>query len=115
MAIRLDIPVDQGSDVRVPLTIVDDWKEMDLTGYTARMQCRPFAASRKVVDLLTTENGRIKIDGAVLVLHWPHEISEALAAGACVYDLELVSGGGEVTRILTGKVFVSKEVTQWPE
>lgn len=61
MAIRLDIPVDQGSDVRVPLTIVDDWKEMDLTGYTARMQCRPFAASRKVVDLLTTENGRIKM------------------------------------------------------
>ena len=33
MATALDIHVDQGSDVRVPIAFIDDFSELDLTGY----------------------------------------------------------------------------------
>lgn len=114
MATALDIHVDQGSDVRVPIAFIDDFSELDLTGYTARMELRLSASSKRVVDRLTTENGRISIEKGTLTLFWSHEITESLSAGRYVYDLELVSAGGEVSRVLSGRVHVCKEVTQCP-
>lgn len=114
MATALDIHVDQGSDVRVPIAFIDDFSELDLTGYTARMELRLSASSKRVVDRLTTENSRISIEKETLTLLWPHEVTENLPAGSYVYDLELAPEGGEVTRVLSGRVQVCKEVTQWP-
>lgn len=114
MATTFDIHVDQGSDVRVPIAFIDDFSELDLTGFSARMELRPSASSKKVVDRLTTEDSRISIEKETLTLFWPHEITESLSAGRYVYDLELVSAGGEVSRVLSGRVQVCKEVTQWP-
>lgn len=110
----LDICIEQGADKRCPLCFLDDYSELDLTGFTARMEVRPSASSSKVLDLLTTENGRIEIAGSDITLIWPHEVTELLPEGAWVYDLELVSAGGEVTRALGGRLLVSKEVTKWP-
>ena len=91
MATALDIHIDQGSDVRVPIAFIDDFSELDLTGIS-----------------------RISIEKETLTLLWPHEVTENLPAGSYVYDLELASEGGEVTRVLSGRVQVCKEVTQWP-
>lgn len=110
----LDIHINQGADKRVPLAFLDDYCEVDLTGCTARMEIRPSPASEKVLDLLTSENGRLTIDSRTLTLFWPHEITEALPVGTWVYDLELVTANGEVTRVLAGRIFVSREVTKWP-
>ena len=114
MTVKLDFHIDQGTDCRCPLCFLDDYSELDLTGCTARMEVRPSASSERVVDLLTTENWRITIRGSSLTVYWPHAVTEALPEGAWVYDLELVTSGGEVTRVLCGRLIVSKEVTRWP-
>ena len=67
----LDICIEQGADKRCPLCFLDDYSELDLTGFTARMEVRPSASSSKVLDLLTTENGRIEIAGSDITLIWP--------------------------------------------
>lgn len=76
MATALDIHVDQGTDVRIPIAFIDDFSELDLTGFSARMEIRPSASSKKVVDRLTTENSRISIEKETLTLFWPHEVTE---------------------------------------
>lgn len=114
MTTCLDLQIDQGSDAACPICFLDDFSEVDLTGCTARMEVRASASSSKAVDLLTTENGRITIAGADLTLQWPHDVSEAIPAGTYVYDLELISAGGKVTRALAGRLTVSQEVTRWP-
>ena len=114
MTVKLDFHIDQGTDCRCPLCFLDDYSELDLTGCTARMEVRPSASSERVVDLLATENGRITIRGSSLIVYWPHAVTEALPEGTWVYDLELVTSGGEVARVLCGRLIVSKEVTRWP-
>ena len=68
MATTFDIHVDQGSYVRVPIAFIDDFSELDLTGFSARMELRLSASSKRVVDRLTTENGRISIEKGTLTL-----------------------------------------------
>jgi hypothetical protein len=86
----------------------------DLAGYTARMQIRAAIGASDVLLELTTENGRIAIDDAAKRIDLVVAAADTAAitwAGA-VYDLELVSPGGEVLRPIFGKVTVSDEVTR---
>ena len=91
---------------------------VNLTGYTARMQLRTSVTASTAALSLTTENGRIALtagSGAgagTITLSISATDTAALAAGRYVYDLELVSGGGLVTRVMEGVVTVSAEVTR---
>jgi len=87
---------------------------VNLTGYTARMQVRRTAASSDTALELTTENSRIAITAATgtVTLSLTAAVTAALIAGSYVYDLELVSGAGVVTRLCQGKFTVSAEVTR---
>lgn len=91
-----------------------DGDEVNLTGYTARMQIRPTAASATTTLSLTTENNRITLGGTAgtITLSISATDTAAIAAGRYVYDLELVSAGGIVTRLLQGVVTVSANVTR---
>lgn len=86
---------------------------VNTTGYSARMQLRTsYSAASASLDL-TTANGRISLTNAgVITLALTATETAALAAGRYVYDLELVSSGGQVTRLLEGVVTVSPEVTR---
>lgn len=110
-----DIIVEQGATFTLAMT----WKDsagsaVNLTGYTARMQVRPAADSTGTLLTLTTENGRIALGGAAgtITLTVAASDTAALTAGTGVYDIELVSGGGVVTRLLQGSVTISREVTR---
>jgi hypothetical protein len=64
---------------------------------------------------LTTENAGITLGGAAgtITLSATATVTAALTAPfSGVYDLELVSGGGVVTRLLEGVATVSPEVTR---
>lgn len=91
-----------------------DGANVNLTGYTARMQIRPTAASATTTLSLTTENGRIALGGTAgtITLSISATDTAAITAGRYVYDLELVSAGGIVTRLLQGVVTVSANVTR---
>lgn len=112
---RYDITIEQGATFRLNLV----WKDsngvaVNLTGYTARMQVRR-AYGDTVAQLdLTTENGTITLGGAAGTIEVvvPATQTDDLVASKGVYDLELSSGSGEVTRLIEGKVTIKPEVTR---
>ena len=115
MAKTYNFDIDQGSDKSLVLNLKDAaGAELDLAGYAARMQLRRTIASPAVADELTSDNGRISIEAGVgqIICEFPHDISSAYAAGAFVYDIELVDPDGIVRRILEGKITVRPEVTR---
>ncbi len=87
---------------------------MDLTGFTAaRMQIRSSVPSSTVLFELTEGDGITLGDAAgTIALFISDTDTAAFDWDRGVYDLELVSGGGIVTRLLEGKVKVSPEVTR---
>ncbi len=119
-----------------------DGQPVNLTGYTARMQVRSHPSSNIAILDLTTQNGGIAIDGptGVITLTVTHAqltegptglhlgtitapptlLSEDLDNGIkysgtgkiALYDLDLISPGGIITKLLTGKVCFDPSVTR---
>ena len=109
-----DIYIEQGATLSLPIV----WKDssgtvINITGYTARMQVRQSVNSPTVLLSATTANGKLVIDGAAgkvtITLSASDTASITWLTG--VYDLELVSGGGEVNRVLEGRLLVNRGVT----
>ena len=109
-----DLCIPQGATFSRVIIWKADGDEVNLTGYTARAQIRPTAASATTTLSLTTENSRISLGGVAgtITLSISATDTAAIASGRYVYDLELVSAGGIVTRLLQGVVTVSTNVTR---
>lgn len=114
-AAAYDITIEQGTTFRLSLI----WKDsegdpVNLTGYTARMQMRRrHSATEKILDL-TTQNGAIALGGAAgtIEVTVPATATDDISVRSGVYDLELVSASGVVTRLIEGGVTVTPEVTR---
>lgn len=114
-AVQQNITIEQGATFQLELI----WKNPDttpinLTGYTARMQVRKkHTDSTKILDL-TTQNGKIvltPLQGKINVTV-PAADTEDITIKSGVYDLELESSTGIVTRLIEGCVTVTPEVTR---
>jgi hypothetical protein len=115
MAGEYHITIEQGATFARTLT----WRDgsgslVNLTGFTARMQVRRTVEDATVILELTTENSGITLGGAAgtITLSASATATAALDAKPAVYDLELVSSGGVVTRLLEGNVIISRNVTR---
>jgi len=109
-----DMICDAGATFEKVIQITDsEGENVNITGYSARMQVRPSAASSTVLTELTTANTKISIDGAngKLTLAVPASETATFKAGNYVYDLETVNGS-TVERILQGAFVVRAEVTR---
>lgn len=86
---------------------------MNLSGYTARMQVRKDIDASAVLIELTTSNGRIAITPStgVVTLSLDASTTASLTKGG-VYDLEIVSASGNVTRVIEGQVVLKRNVTR---
>lgn len=91
---------------------------VNLTGYSARMQVRTSHYDSTVLLSLTSGSG-ITLGGTAGTIYL--EASATTTAGMAtansqqeqyVYDLELVSGAGYVTRLVQGSFFLNPEVTR---
>jgi hypothetical protein len=110
-----NINIEQGATFTRTIT----WKDsanvaINLTGYTARMQIRERVESSTALVSLTNSSG-ITLGGAAgtVVITITATQTDALPnMKKGVYDLELVSAGGIVTRLLQGEVVVSPQVTR---
>jgi len=112
---KLDIIIEQGATFSRVLTWKDEDEDpVNLTGYSARMQAREHQASTEPFIDLTTANGGITLGGSggTITLSVAATITGAIAADSGVYDLELESASGIVTRLLEGNVIISKNVTR---
>ncbi len=115
VAARLDLVIEAGATFAYSLT----WNDaagtpVDVTGYKARMQFRTDYAATDPFLELTTENGGIVVGAAAgrIDLLISAVDTDAIAEPGGVYDLELESGGGVVTRLLMGGVSISPQVTR---
>lgn len=92
--------------------VLEYYKPVPLTGYRARMKL----VSGAGVELanLTTENGGIEIDTVkyLIVIKLTSEQTSSLDFTVAKYDLELESPGLEVTRLIEGLAYLSREVTR---
>jgi hypothetical protein len=109
-----DITIYQGATFTQQFT----WKDqngtaIDLTGYTARMMARTAVDNATPFISLATGGG-IALGGAAgtITLTMSDAQTAALAAQYGVYDLELIDGSGNVSRLLQGNLFVHKEITR---
>ena len=113
-----NITCQQGATFQRQVTWTDSARDAyNLTGYTARMQVRSDVTSNTIIATLSTtagNTGTITLGGTAgtVDLLISATNTAALTAGQYVYDLELVSGGGVVTRLLEGNFKVTAEVTR---
>lgn len=111
---KYNIVCPQGSTLDQQLTYSINDVDVNLTGYSARMQVREKHTSTTAVLNLTNSNGGIVlggVDGTINIVVTAGQSSE-LTAKEYVYDLELVSSGSVVTRLIEGKFIVTPEVTK---
>lgn len=136
MTIRQDITIYQGSTWSYVYTHKDSAGDpVDLSGYSARMAIKQCFDDSAIAYLSTgsdADGGTIALGGAlgtvtmsmtaaqsqslltdvdVIALIPPEKRRKLYREVVYMYDLELVSGAGVVTRALEGRLIVQREVT----
>jgi hypothetical protein len=107
--------IDQGANWFVTFVYKDAaGTPINLTGYTAGLQIRDTYADSTTDLSLTSPSGGITITAATGTIAVTATAAQtgAIAAGNYVYDLEITSAGGIVTRLVQGKISVSPQVTR---
>lgn len=117
MAGKYKIICDQGSTLRRTLTInaqATTPTPWNLTGFSARMHVRTTIEATTTVLELGTDIGGLEITATPgeLLLEVSATDTAALTAAIYVYDLEVESPSGIVTRLLEGSFVVRREVTR---
>ena len=112
---------DQGATFRKTLTLFqsDGTTVVDLTGYSARMKIKDEVGGTLIKSLTSATNGGLTIGGSsgnvtngeIDLLISATDTASFSAPLTAVYDLETVSSGGIVDRILQGKFIINPEVT----
>ncbi len=96
------------------------FENFNLAGFTARMHIRRTIDTPSPMITLTTENGRIAINPNIAgTPSRNNEISLLITATdtatittSGVYDLEIISAGGTVSKVVRGDVTLIPEVTR---
>ena len=120
MAGKLNLKINKGETFRYTLKWLDATETpVDLTSYEARMQVRPDIDSDQILltfasDPLLNPDGTITLNPTTgeIVLWLGATTTAALTWTAGVYDLEMYQSADEVTRLVEGKISVTKEVTR---
>lgn len=109
----LDLDCYQGASWDYQLTWTVGGSAVNLTGYGARMQVRETADSTATVFSISAGTG-ITLGGTAgtISLAASSTATTALPDGQFVYDLEMVSGAGYVTRLVEGNFVVYAEITR---
>jgi len=109
MSGKHNIVAEQGATFNLNFRVETDGTPWNLTGYTFAMQVRRSTSATTTLLNLTTATmtsvGHVSATVSATTM-------SGVPAGRWVYDIELTSSGGEVTRILEGRFIVTAQVTQ---
>lgn len=112
----VDIVIEQGATLALTFTWQDQTETpVDLTGYSARMQIREtYDSDDYIVSLDDSPGGGITLGGPLgsISIEIPSAITSTIPLMSAVYDIELESAGGVVTRFMQGAALISREVTR---
>lgn len=115
---KADLLIPQGEDRTVQWPIVDGNNDPlpSMTGWTARAQARDRVTSTDTLYEWTTSEGAgpgsIVLADSALSLIFASEVTSEWTWAKAVYDVELVSDTGKVTRIAEGAIRIDPEVTR---
>ena len=113
---RLNLACYEGATFDYELTWTAGGSAVDLTGYTARMQVRSsYDSSTPVVSLASGSGITLGGTAGTIELFLSAAETEALDGTPnpqFIYDLELQSSSGVVTRLVEGNFFIYPEVTK---
>ena len=107
-----------GQTLDQTFTVTSGTAVVDLTGYTAAMKARTdYTAGSAAIALGTAE---ITLGGTAGTIRVQQTAAQTATIGSAagyatvnyVYDLELTSSGGEVTRLLQGVLTIAPEATR---
>ena len=102
--------IEQGTTFSRVLTLQENGSAMNLTGYSVASQMRSTHDSSSIV---ATFSGSVTNASSVqLTLSLTNSQTSAIDEAIYVYDVEITSGAGAVTRILEGNITVTPEVTR---
>lgn len=120
-ALADDFIVEQGTTFRRTWTWFKDEAQtqpQDLTGFTARLQIRQLVTSAESLLSVTSTDAapasRLVLGGnaGTVELVISDLDTSAFSFSEAVYDLEVVSTGGDVVRLAKGKITLDLEVTR---
>jgi hypothetical protein len=123
---RYNFLIEQGTTFQLELQYKDSNNNpIDLTGYSGRLQIRQTIPSTTVLLCLSSSlnpdgtginfsgsNGTTPPTSGSIGIYISAVSSSQLTFDQAVYDLEIESSGGFVTRLIEGNVQLSKEVTR---
>ncbi len=109
MSGKYNIVAEQGATFNLNFRVETDGTPWNLTGYTFKMQVRRSTSAS--TTLLNITSATMTSVGRVSATVNAATMSD-VPAGRWVYDIELTSSGGQVTRILEGRFIVTAQVTQ---
>lgn len=103
----------QGSTLTRTIVYKSNDAAVDLTNYSARMQVRRSVSdSTTLLSLVSpTDISIVGAEGKITVNVSATAMS-AIPSGSFVYDLEIQSNAGVVTRLIEGRFIVTPEVTR---
>jgi hypothetical protein len=108
MATKLNLFIDQGTDFSTSIEVADEeGTPLNLTTYTGRSQMRKHYTSTTFNSFNVTGNAN-----GVITISMNAATSANITGGRYVWDLELVSSGNVVSRIVEGIVTINPEVTR---
>ncbi len=110
MAIYSNLNIDQGTSFNVNVTLEDAAGDaFDLTGYTVSAQIRKTYSSLTSIDFTAA---LYNAAGGIITLSLDDTQTGSMKAGRYVYDVEVRSNSGSVSRVLEGQVEVFAGVTR---
>ena len=102
--------MEQGATFTRQLTVKENTSALNLTGYSVASLMRSTHDSSTVVGTFTCTISNAS--GGIISMAMTPAVTGAIEEGMYVYDLEITSGSGTVSRLLQGEVTVSPEVTR---
>jgi hypothetical protein len=110
---QVDLCLPQGATWDLQMIWEADNVPVDLSGYTARMMLRVAPEDATPTVALSTTNGTMSVmSNGTIALNYSAASSSAVTAATYVYDMELVTAGGNVRRLIEGRAVVSREITR---
>lgn len=109
MAIKANLVIDQGSTFSATIDVIDaSGQTFDLSSYVVTAQMRKNYASSSAVNFTAAQNGLL----GQITLSLLHTATAALEPGRYLYDVEITSNAGAVTRVVEGIATVTPGITR---
>ena len=109
MAIKANIIIDQGTDFSALIDVETSSSTVyDLTGFTVQAQMRKNYSSTSATTFSCSHNGVL----CQISMNLDKTSTTTLEPGRYLYDIEITSSGGAVTRVVEGTVSVTPGMTR---